>query len=199
MTGMAEPTIGFWHWFYTEFASPDDWLAVLVSNDDGATWVPVDTLRGMHNHWHEDAIAVKDFVTPTAQVRVRFVAADMGGASVVEAAIDDLSLYDGVTAILNVTGPSAWPRLRFRAPLPNPASGTVTLGLELPRAGRLVADVFDVGGRRVASLHDGPARAGPMQLRWDPSNTGRAIPAGIYYARARLGEETANTRIVRVR
>ena len=197
--GMAEPTIGFWHWFYTQFASPDDWLAVLISNDNGATWAPVDTLRGLHNHWHEDAIAVKYFVTPTAQVRVRFVAADMGAPSVVEAAIDDVSLYDDATLILNVPAASASPRLRFRAPIPNPASGAVTLGLDSPRAGKLVVEVFDIGGRRVATLHDGPSRAGPMQLHWDPAKGDGLMPAGIYYARARLGDESANMRIARVR
>ena len=198
-TGMAQPTIGFWHWFYTQFASPDDWLAVFISNDDGTTWVPVDTLRGLHNHWHEDAIAVADHVAPTAQVRLRFVAADLGEPSVVEAAIDDLTLYDAATPILNVPGASASARLRFRAPIPNPAAGTVTLGLELPRAGRLVVEVFDIGGRRVASLHEGPSHAGPIQLRWEPGSGGVDAPAGIYYARARLGDETTNTLIARVR
>lgn len=198
-TGMTEPTIGYWHWFYTQFASPDDWLAVLISNDDGATWVPVDTLRGLHNHWDEDAIRVADFIVPSAQVRVRFIAADMGEPSVVEAGIDDLTLYDAAAGILNVPGGSAAARLNFRSPIPNPAPGLVTLGLDLPRAGKLVVEVFDIGGRRVASLHDGPSPAGPLQLRWDPAQGGAITPAGVYYARARLGDESASIRIARVR
>src|SRR6185503_16246259 len=32
VTGMQNPVIGFWTWFYSEFGAIDDWMAVLLSN-----------------------------------------------------------------------------------------------------------------------------------------------------------------------
>ena len=72
---IADPVVGYWRWFFTDINEVHDWLAVSVSNDDGQTWVPADTLRGLHNHWAQDSVRVRDFVTPTPFMRVRFVAA----------------------------------------------------------------------------------------------------------------------------
>jgi len=199
-TGLAEPTIGYWHWFYGASDWYGDWLAAFISNNDGASWTPVDTTRGTHNHWMEKTIRVADYVTPTALVRVRFEAADTQGETVVEAGIDDLALYDGLLAPLD-PGPAPAPaRLAFQRPRPNPASGPVRLAIDVPAAGELAVDVLDVQGRLVKSLHRGAARPGTLALEWDgTASDGRAAGAGLFFVRARgLGAE-AMTRVVRVR
>lgn len=203
LTGMARPTIGYWRWFYSWFQGTgqpeaDDWLAVLISNDNGVTWVPVDTTRGTENHWEERTITVADHVTPTAQMRLRFVAADLGYPSIVEAAVDDITTYDDA-ALVGV--PPAAPRaLRFRAPWPNPATGAVTLVLDVPAAASAEVEVLDPAGRRVRTLYRGPARQGPLQLRWDGADDqGRPAAAGLYFARARAGRDEARTRFTRLR
>ena len=204
LTGMVRPTIGYWRWFYSWYPGtgqpePDDWLAVLISNDNGATWAAVDTTRGAENDWEERSIAVSDFVTPTTQVRLRFVAADRGFASIVEAAVDDITTYDAANGPLGVT--AVVPRaLRFRSPWPNPATGTVTLVLDLPAAGSPEVDVLDLAGRRVRTLHRGPAAAGPLELRWDgTADDGRNAAPGLYFARARSGRSEARARFARLR
>lgn len=203
MAGMTSPTIGYWRWFFslhpgTEQPDDNDWLAVLISNDNGANWVPVDTTRGVANHWQERAIRVADYVTPTSQVRVRFVAADLGDNSTVEAGIDDVTTYDATGA--THVDPGAVASLRFRAPAPNPSSGAVRFALELPVAGDVRIDVLDVGGRRVRVLYDGRATAGALVLAWDGRDgDGRDTPAGVYFARARAGGHEARTRLVRIR
>ncbi len=153
LTGMTRPMIGCWRWFYswnpgTGQPEPDDWLAVLISNDNGASWVAVDTTRGAENDWEEEAIEVADYVAPTAQMRLRFVAADLGFPSIVEAAVDDITTYDATNGTLGVP-PVVARRLRFRAPAPNPARAAVTLVLELPAAGRAEVELLDTAGRRV--------------------------------------------------
>ena len=62
---MTTPTIGVWMWFYSQFRHPDDYAAVLISNNNGTTWVPMDTLRGLRNHWAEYDYAVANYVTNT--------------------------------------------------------------------------------------------------------------------------------------
>jgi len=209
-TGMAEPTLGFWRWFASFFPTgtssghdgpdPDDYLAVLVSDDGGVTWAVVDTIRGLENHWTEETVRVADHVTPSSQVRLRFVAVDGGAATACEAGIDDLVLYDAAGAPVGALPPDRAVRLSFRAPWPNPAAGPVRLVLELPVAGDAAVDVVDVAGRVVRSLVRGPAPAGPLALTWDGRDAaGRPAPAGLYFARASAGAERASARIVRVR
>lgn len=200
LSAMADPHVGWWQWFYSS-GDGNDWLAVRVSNDGGATWTDVDTLRGPATTpaWTERTLRVADYVTPSAQVKVRFVAADLGGGSVVESAIDDFIAWDAATVAAGLGSPAHDARLAFGPPRPNPARGEVALTLDLPVAGEVEVALFDVSGRRVRTLHRGAAPAGPLTLRWDGTGaSGRPAPAGLYFARARAAGEFAQTRFVRV-
>jgi hypothetical protein len=196
MTGMAVPTIGYWRWFASWFPiglsnghdgpDPDDFLAVLISND-GTNWTPVDTTRGMENHWKERAVRVADYVTPTNQVRLRFVAADLGTPGVdtaCEAAIDDVTAYDAANVPVGIPPPRG-AGVSFRTPWPNPAVGEVRLVLDLPEQGDVAVEVTDLAGRRVATIYRGGASPGPLALAWDGrDDAGREAPAGLYFTRA---------------
>jgi flagellar hook capping protein FlgD len=171
----------------------------LVSADNGVTWVAVDTTRGLHNQWEEQAIHVASYVTPSAQVRVRFVAADLGTASTVEAGIDDVDVYDGALARVDVPR-AREPRLRFDVVSPNPFTTRVQLVLsDLPQPRALAVNIVDIGGRLVRSLHRAPATAGTLQLTWDGRDQrGRSVPAGVYFAEAHVGSEATRVRLIRM-
>jgi hypothetical protein len=63
---------------------------------------------------------------------------------------------------------------------PNPSSGRVRLEYALPQAGHVRVRVYDVRGRQIASLADGPRPSGRHQLQWSaPTGTG----PGIYFVR----------------
>jgi hypothetical protein len=81
------------------------------------------------------------------------------------------------------------------AAFPNPASDAVTLALTLDRPRSLTATVYDVLGRRVALLHEGPLPAGDHRFSFDTS----ALPAGMYYVRVGGGRvhATASVTIIR--
>jgi hypothetical protein len=61
-TGMAAPTIGFWFWFFTSTNDVDDYLDVLVSNNDGGA--DAGAHHGMHDDWEEEAVRIADVVAP---------------------------------------------------------------------------------------------------------------------------------------
>jgi hypothetical protein len=64
---------------------------------------------------------------------------------------------------------------------PNPARQGATLTLALPRAARVRAGVFDVGGRRVRRLVDGVLPSGLHPLAWDlADDAGRRLAPGCY-------------------
>ncbi len=81
--------IEYSRWFYNG-TTINDVFTVEISNDNGATWVPVETVNftGSENQWIRRQFRVSDYVTPTAQVRVRFGTSDNPNDSVCEAAVD---------------------------------------------------------------------------------------------------------------
>ena len=86
----ANGIIQFQRWFFND--DGDDSMTVEISNDNGATWVPVSgvtyTGAGSTNKWVAQSFIVSKYVTPTATVRVRFSTSDNPNNSVTEAAID---------------------------------------------------------------------------------------------------------------
>lgn len=71
----------------------DDPLQVFVSNDGGSTWVlaaSYTTATGT-NIWSLKKVSVLNYVGATNQMRVKFVAQDIGTDNVVEAGIDSVS------------------------------------------------------------------------------------------------------------
>ncbi len=83
---------------------------------------------------------------------------------------------------------------------PNPASGAMQFALTLPSAGRVSLAIYDLTGRRVATLVDGERAAGSQRVVWDGrSADGRAAAAGVYLARLEQGGEAASLRVMRLR
>ncbi len=202
-SGMSAPTLGFWFWFYTSTPTdPGDYLDVLLSNDDGANWTLARHLVGMHNDWEQDAIPIAEVLAPTATMRMRFVASDQGSISVVEAAVDDITLYDAANQPLG-SSPflgDAPARLGLRAPWPDPAVGATRVVLEMPQAGHAEVQVLDLQGRRVATLFAGDADAGSRVIEWNGrGQDGHDAGPGVYFMRAVSGGGSASARFVKLR
>jgi hypothetical protein len=82
------------------------------------------------------------------------------------------------------------------ATLRNPARGIARFALTLPADGASRAEVFDVRGRRVATLLDGWQAAGRRELAWDGAGD---AGAGVYFVRVSSVGQRATTRIVVVK
>jgi hypothetical protein len=90
--GDGDAALSYSRWLGSNGTPGNDYLRTFLSNDDGATWVQVDALLQDQRQWERREIRIADFMTPTSQMRVRFVAADAGSASVAEAAVDDVRI-----------------------------------------------------------------------------------------------------------
>ena len=78
---------------------------------------------------------------------------------------------------------------------PNPAPGGVTqFRFALPTTQPATLRVYDVAGRLVRRLHEGPAAAGFHDVRWDGTDrAGRTVPSGTYFARLRTSDGQQST------
>jgi hypothetical protein len=92
----TDATISYDRWFYCEDAgtADADLLFTEVSNNNGSTWVPVHNTGGTNSAWENVNFRVGQYVTPTAQVRVRFWTQDVPNNSVTEAGIDNFTIEE---------------------------------------------------------------------------------------------------------
>jgi hypothetical protein len=75
---------------------------------------------------------------------------------------------------------------------PNPFNPRVTLNYDLPQNSRVTLEVFDLMGRKVATLVDGEIAAGTHQLNWDASH----LASGMYLLRMEAGSFQATQKLV---
>ncbi|MEM1043106.1 MAG: T9SS type A sorting domain-containing protein [Bacteroidota bacterium] len=78
---------------------------------------------------------------------------------------------------------------------PNPFTGRTTVGFTVPEAGPARVAVFDVLGREVAMLADGPLAAGQHEVVLD----GAALPSGVYVVRLTTESQTLTRRVTLIR
>ncbi len=92
LTGYDSVYVSYWRWYSNNQGSAPnaDSMPVQVSADNGVTWVLLEDVSENANAWVSKSFRLNDFITPSAQVRVRFLARDLATGSIVEAAIDDL-------------------------------------------------------------------------------------------------------------
>jgi hypothetical protein len=83
---------------------------------------------------------------------------------------------------------------------PNPGARRATADFETLREGRVLAGVYDFGGRRIRSLLDSIVGAGTHRLQWDGCDqNGRVMPAGIYLIRVSAPDREMAARFVKLR
>lgn len=105
LSAAVDPWCSYWSWFSNRSSAGgtvDDPLEISISNDGGQSWslvefVAPDSPRA-RGGWYRSVLRVRDFVEPTATMRLRVVASDLGGGSLVEAAFDDVEFFELVCA-----------------------------------------------------------------------------------------------------
>jgi choice-of-anchor B domain-containing protein len=201
LSGQTDPHITFYYWFVNDVGANagEDPFQVAISNDGGANWVPVASILQANHAWEAYDFRVLDFLAPTATMRVRFVAQDLLGGSLVEAGVDDFGWYRPLPQSgtpIGGGGPRAGAVLSAG---PNPFLLAADLRLQRGAAGPLDVRIYDPAGRLVRTLHDGPAVA-DWSSRWDGrDDVGAPVPPGVYFVRAVGNDFERSLRIVRLR
>jgi hypothetical protein len=90
--------------------------------------------------------------------------------------------------------------LQFAGNAPNPFGDRTTIEFALPEPTTVTLAVYDLMGRRVATLVDGAQRAGTHQIPWaGRTRDGQALASGVYLLRLTAGERTFTERMTLVR
>lgn len=85
-------------------------------------------------------------------------------------------------------------------PRTNPARPPSTFDLFLERPATVSFTIFDIYGRLVRNLYEGPVQGGSHPFNWDGRDErGRSVGSGVYFATVTSGSGRASTRLVVVR
>ncbi|MCA9300023.1 MAG: hypothetical protein KDA28_13210, partial [Phycisphaerales bacterium] len=84
--------ISYWRWYSNNQGSAPGTDSMPVEISNGGAWVLLEEVTDNAGAWVQREFRVADYVTPTATVRIRFRASDLGDGSIVEAGVDDVQL-----------------------------------------------------------------------------------------------------------
>ncbi|MCA9752132.1 MAG: S8 family serine peptidase [Gemmatimonadetes bacterium] len=144
----------------------------------------------------EEAVRVSSPAAGDWTIRVRGFNVPSGPQPFALVATGGFSAWPPATDAPDVTVAS--PALDL-AVSPNPGRGLTRIELALPADSPVDVEVFDVRGARVAVAHSGVLPAGRNALSWDGRDaSGREVPGGVYFVRARTESEVISRKITRI-
>ncbi len=175
--------VEYWRWYTNNLGnSPgqDYWDVEITS--DGTTWISLEHTLESANSWENHNFDIGAIIPLTDQVRMRFIARDDSPGSLVEAAIDDFALTAVKTPVTQAEDGSIALVSGIVSCNPNPFNPRTTILFRTSAKGPAELCIYDVAGRRVKTLHQGPTEAGLHTLAFDGrDDEGRALPSGIYF------------------
>jgi hypothetical protein len=113
----------------------------------------------------------------------------------------DFSGNDGVKLRVDPTGAQLTlgesGGVELSAAQPNPFQGSTRFSVQIDRAGALDVGIYDLAGRRIATLFHGNAEAGARAFTWDGrKDDGGMAGGGVYFYRALSEGHSASKKIV---
>lgn len=184
----TNPAFSYYRWYTNDQgANPgNDFWEVYISNNGGSTWIPVENTNVADHSWRLAALRVQDYVPLSSDVRLRFIASDnviagapSDGGSLVEAAIDDLVLYeqaDEATVGINPANESAL------LVYPNPAKDFLLVQLATTNSENAIVTLYNTIGQ-VVFTHSGLSGQ-PLRI-----NTS-SLSNGVYLLKVNEGKDT---------
>lgn len=176
----TNPIFSYYRWYINNppsGANPgNDTWEVQISNN-GSNWIKVERTHVSDKSWRRFAFRVKDYVTLSNAVQIRFVAEDslipganLNGGSIVEAAIDDMQLYEETTSGINendeVSGMTTYP---------NPAKDNLYIDFSILQATDVILELTNSLGQKVYSEIVGKTSPGVHRQKINIENLAQGI------------------------
>jgi hypothetical protein len=94
LSELDDPVLHFTYWYSNDQGTNpgSDFFRVQISNDGGRTWSNLINTAASTGDWKKVTVRIADFVQPSATMLLQFIAEDEDPASLVEAAVDDISI-----------------------------------------------------------------------------------------------------------
>jgi hypothetical protein len=144
------------------------------------------------------AVTEADLALVLAKVGTSDLTADFDCDSAVTSNDYDIAIAHLGHAHSSVVGVGDGPAIAFgiRA-MSNPSRGAVEFELRAPEGGSARLAIYDVSGRRLATVLDGEIEAGVRHVSWSGrDDAGRAVASGVYRYRLTIGARQAQGALI---
>ena len=185
LAGATEATISYWRWYSNSWGgAPDnDWWDVEVTAN-GIDWVSLEHTMQTEAEWVQRTFDLTEYIEPSAQVQIRFIAADEGEGSLVEAGVDDFMLSASFPPASDAGNEAIGQQFGLLFSGPNPVGPDTRIVYQLGHATQVDLALYDISGRMVRSLVQGTVEGGTHTISFDGrSQTGHPLANGIYFLR----------------
>lgn len=112
---------------------------------------------------------------------------------------DNIGLYFiyTISGVETVSGVPLADRPKVEKVFPNPFNPSTTIEFSIPSPGRSAVRIFDIKGRRVATLVDQSMGAGVYRVRWNgKTDAGGSVASGVYFASVESQKRKDSARIM---
>ena len=83
---------------------------------------------------------------------------------------------------------------------PNPFRGATQIRFDLPRSGKVTLSIYDVAGRLVRNLVNGPQEAGYRSVMWDGlDEAGQRAAAGVFFYSLETEDKSFQRKMIQLR
>ena len=176
----TNPIFSYYRWYINNppsGANPgnDSW-EVQISNN-GSNWIKVERTNVSDKSWRRFAFRVKDYVTLSNTVQIRFVAEDslipganLNGGSIVEAAIDDFYLYEEGTSGIHEND-----EVTSMTTYPNPAKDNIIIDFSIMEATDVTIELTNTLGQKVYSTAVGKKMRGSYKEKINIENLAQGV------------------------
>ncbi len=106
LSAYINPHVNYWRWFSNDQSvnsGADPWVT-RVSNDSGVTWVTLENTTTAAASWTMQDFRLRDHIQLTNRMMFKFVATDNCNNVLIEAALDDFSIYDDTSGCCRLGG-----------------------------------------------------------------------------------------------
>jgi hypothetical protein len=118
LSSMTQPHVFYYRWHATE--QPQDAWEVEVSSNGGATWILIESATADERFWQGVDVDLGPVLSSFGSVRFRFLAQDHPPEQILEAALDDFTLYDAALTGTGAEDLVSRSSLSLRPGAPNP-------------------------------------------------------------------------------
>jgi hypothetical protein len=101
LLGAVNPVFSYWRWYSNNLGdapNADDWVVQVTA--DGQNWFDLEQTSQSEASWIYKQFLLNQYIEMSDQVQVRFIADDSGDGSLVEAAVDDVFILNGISVNL---------------------------------------------------------------------------------------------------
>jgi hypothetical protein len=159
LSSFTNPVISYYRWYTNSppgGANPGaDYWQVRMSNNNGSTWTYVENTKTSDMRWRRNAFHVSDYMTPTAQMKLQFIASDslrptvnLNGGSLVEGALDDFIVYEDAIIGVEENMVNVFNVIAF----PNPTTASTRIQFQLSKPESIEILVLDAVGRTIYTI-----------------------------------------------